>query len=74
MADTIAAATKPIVAIVVGRSAPRGRVMGHAGALVGRDRDTAQAKSAALAEAGAHVVDSALAIVPRLRELVPQRR
>lgn len=71
MAETIAAAKKPVLAIVVGRSAPRGKVMGHAGALVGRDRDTAAAKSAALAEAGAHVVESVLAITSRLRELLP---
>lgn len=71
MAETIAAASKPVVAIVVGRSAPRGKVMGHAGALVGRDRDTATAKSAALRQAGAHVVDSALEITARLRELLP---
>lgn len=42
----------PIVALVVGRTAPSERRMGHAGALLTRGRDSAEAKIAALAEAG----------------------
>lgn len=71
MLELIASARKPVVALIVGRTAPRGKVMGHAGALVGADRDTASAKSAALRDAGAHVVHSPLALAPLLRELVP---
>lgn len=74
MCEVIASATKPVIATVVGRNAPRGKVMGHAGALVGRDRDTAGAKLAALREAGAHVVESVLEFPTRLRELLPAAR
>ncbi|GGC78030.1 succinate--CoA ligase subunit alpha [Chelatococcus reniformis] len=69
--DLIAARRKPVIAFIVGRSAPPGKRMGHAGALVGADRETAAAKAAALAEAGAIVATSPYAIVERLRELVP---
>jgi succinyl-CoA synthetase alpha subunit len=68
MADAIAAATKPVIATMVGRHAPRGKVLGHAGALVGRDRDTAGAKLAALREAGARVAESPLSVVDVLRD------
>jgi succinyl-CoA synthetase alpha subunit len=71
MLEAIAAAKKPVIALVVGRNSPRGKVMGHAGALVGADRDTAAAKMLALREAGAHVVDSPLDVAPKLKELLP---
>lgn len=71
MLEAIAAARKPVVALIVGRNSPRGKVMGHAGALVGADRDTAAAKSAALREAGAHVVDSPLDVASKLKEILP---
>jgi len=74
MLDAIAAARKPIVALVVGRHAPRGKVMGHAGALIGGDRDTAAAKSDALKAAGAQVVQSPLDIVPLLEQVAPALR
>jgi succinyl-CoA synthetase alpha subunit len=53
MLDVIASAAKPVVAMIVGRHAPPGRRMGHAGALIGGERETAGAKLAALREAGA---------------------
>ena len=56
--DLIAAADKPVFVVIVGRSAPTGKRMGHAGALANSERETAQAKRAALAAAGAIVVDS----------------
>ena len=49
---------KPVVGFIAGQTAPVGRTMGHAGAIVGGDDDTAQAKMAILAENGIHVVDS----------------
>ncbi|ACU08350.1 Succinyl-CoA ligase [ADP-forming] alpha chain [Flavobacteriaceae bacterium 3519-10] len=50
--------TKPVVGFIAGQTAPKGRTMGHAGAIVGGDEDTAQAKMAIMSENGINVVDS----------------
>jgi succinyl-CoA synthetase alpha subunit len=50
--------TKPVVGFIAGQTAPKGRTMGHAGAIVGGDEDTAQAKMAIMRENGITVVDS----------------
>lgn len=68
MRDLIAATAKPVVALIVGRHAPPGKRMGHAGALAGSDRETAVAKRAALAEAGARVADSPMMVADLLAE------
>jgi succinyl-CoA synthetase alpha subunit len=49
---------KPVVGFIAGQTAPAGRRMGHAGAIVGGADDTAAAKMKIMAECGIHVVDS----------------
>lgn len=49
---------KPVVGFIAGQTAPKGRRMGHAGAIVGGDDDTAAAKMAIMRECGIHVVES----------------
>ncbi len=58
---------KPLVAMIVGRHAPAGTRMGHAGALAGAERETAAAKIAALAAGGAVVVTGPEGAVAALR-------
>jgi len=50
--------TKPVVSFIAGATAPKGRTMGHAGAIIGGKEDTAQAKKKILNECGVHVVES----------------
>ncbi|MBI2270912.1 MAG: succinate--CoA ligase subunit alpha [Bacteroidetes bacterium] len=50
--------TKPVVGFIAGKTAPAGRTMGHAGAIVGGADDTAEAKMKILRECGVHVVES----------------
>ncbi|WP_295220398.1 succinate--CoA ligase subunit alpha [uncultured Chryseobacterium sp.] len=50
--------TKPVVGFIAGQTAPKGRTMGHAGAIVGGAEDTAQAKMEIMRENGINVVDS----------------
>ena len=54
--------TKPVVSYIAGVTAPAGRKMGHAGAIISGSSGTAQAKQAALREAGVVVVDDPTAI------------
>lgn len=50
--------TKPVVGFIAGQTAPPGRRMGHAGAIIGGSEDTAEAKMKIMRECGLHVVDS----------------
>jgi succinyl-CoA synthetase alpha subunit len=50
--------TKPVVGFIAGRTAPKGRKMGHAGAIIGGKADTAEAKMTILKECGIHVVET----------------
>ena len=61
---------KPVVGFIAGQTAPKGRTMGHAGAIIGGSEDTAAAKMKILAECGVHVVESPAGIGIRMAELV----
>ena len=50
--------TKPVVGFIAGQTAPKGRTMGHAGAIIGGAEDTAEAKMKIMEECGLHVVKS----------------
>ncbi len=62
--------TKPVVSFIAGATAPKGRTMGHAGAIIGGKADTAEAKKAVLRECGVHVVDSPADIGKKMLELL----
>ena len=61
---------KPVVGFIAGETAPAGRTMGHAGAIVGGSDDTAQAKKRIMAECGIYVVDSPAAIGKKVAEVL----
>jgi succinyl-CoA synthetase alpha subunit len=58
---------KPVVGFIAGQTAPKGRKMGHAGAIIGGDDDTAEAKMKIMAECGIHVARSPAAIGETMR-------
>lgn len=64
---------KPVVAFIAGATAPPGRRMGHAGAIITGNQGTAAAKKAALAEAGAVVVDSPAEIGSTMQRVLTER-
>jgi succinyl-CoA synthetase alpha subunit len=61
---------KPVVSFIAGATAPKGRTMGHAGAIVGGHDDTAEAKKAILRDAGIYVVDSPAEIGKKMLEVL----
>jgi succinyl-CoA synthetase alpha subunit len=62
--------TKPVVGFIAGQTAPEGRTMGHAGAIVGGEEDTAVAKMKIMRECGIHVVDSPANIGATMAEVM----
>jgi succinyl-CoA synthetase alpha subunit len=60
--------TKPVIGFIAGQTAPKGRKMGHAGAIVGGDDDTAQAKMKIMAECGISVASSPAEIGKKVAE------
>jgi succinyl-CoA synthetase alpha subunit len=61
---------KPVVGFIAGETAPKGRTMGHAGAIVGGTDDTAEAKKRIMRECGIHVVDSPAEIGKKVKEVM----
>jgi len=62
--------TKPVVGFIAGVTAPVGRTMGHAGAIVSGEDETAEAKKRVMSECGIHVVDSPAHIGSKMAELI----
>jgi len=62
--------TKPVVSFIAGATAPKGRTMGHAGAIIGGKADTAEAKKTILRECGVHVVESPADIGSKMKEVL----
>src|SRR5690554_4125946 len=64
---------KPVIGFIAGETAPAGRTMGHAGAIVGGSDDTAQAKKKIMRECGIHVVDSPAEIGKKVAEVLAKK-
>ncbi|HOW10205.1 MAG TPA: succinate--CoA ligase subunit alpha [Bacteroidales bacterium] len=63
-------ATKPVIGFIAGQTAPKGRRMGHAGAIIGGKDDTAAAKASVMKECGIHVVQSPADIGKTVKEIL----
>ena len=61
---------KPIVGFIAGETAPKGRKMGHAGAIIGGKDDTAKAKKRIMRESGISVVDSPADIGKTVKQIL----
>ena len=60
---------KPVIALIVGKSAPKGKSLGHAGAIIEGDLGTAKSKINALREAGAYIAKNHIDIVEQIRKI-----
>lgn len=61
---------KPVIGFIAGETAPKGRTMGHAGAIVGGSEDTAEAKKEIMRECGIYVVDSPAQIGAKVAQVL----
>lgn len=61
---------KPVIGFIAGETAPAGRTMGHAGAIVGGSDDTAAAKKQIMRDNGIYVVDSPAEIGKKVKEVL----
>lgn len=61
---------KPVVGFIAGETAPKGRTMGHAGAIVSGENESASAKKRIMRECGIHVVDSPADIGRKMKEVL----
>ncbi|MFN3135094.1 MAG: succinate--CoA ligase subunit alpha, partial [Candidatus Kryptonium sp.] len=64
---------KPVFGFIAGRTAPPGRRMGHAGAIISGGRGTAQEKMKALAEAGIHVIENPAVIGETVKKVLGEK-
>jgi succinyl-CoA synthetase alpha subunit len=60
---------KPVISLIVGRSAPEGAQMGHAGAIIEGEKETAESKMDALKKAGSYIARNPAEIVSFLKKL-----
>ena len=61
---------KPVVGFIAGETAPKGRTMGHAGAIVSGADESAAAKKKVMRESGIHAVDSLATIGAKVKEVL----
>lgn len=66
--------TKPVVGFIAGQTAPKGRRMGHAGAIIGGKADTAEAKMQIMKDCGIHVITSPAVIGSTMFEVLKQKK
>ena len=62
--------TKPVVGFIAGQTAPKGRRMGHAGAIVSGGNETAEAKMKILSECGINVCNSVAEIGDKMKQVL----
>ena len=70
--DDWAVRPRPVVAYIAGVTAPKGKRMGHAGAIISGGKGTAQEKYRALSSAGVHIVDSPAGMGSKVYEVLNQ--
>jgi len=61
--------SKPVVSLIVGRSAPKGKSLGHAGAIIEGNLGTVESKVKALKKAGAHIATDPMEIVSLIKQI-----